>query len=89
MLDQHTFSNMQSYIHKMEEVLTGRQDATNPAELVASRTFNVAGAALGSKPRWQRIAPKLLTLEDIFTLIHQNLLVIESVYAKTDLPCHH
>jgi hypothetical protein len=45
-------------------------------ELTASPQFNVAGAALGSQANWWRSLGDLPTLEDIFSLTHQNLLVI-------------
>lgn len=64
----------------------------------ASPRFNVAAAALGSKSNWARSisgedlllqkiikkteGKKLLTMEDIFTLLHQNLIFITGLLLK-------
>ncbi len=47
--------------------------AQSPDELRPSRNFSVAAAVLGSTTAFERHLP--ITLEDCFTLIHQNLIV--------------
>lgn len=49
---------------------------TETSQLAPSRDFSVAAAVLGAATAFGRHRPK--TLEDLFTLIHQNLLVLLS-----------
>lgn len=48
--------------------------------LQASDYFNVAAAQMDSRALFVRHAPK--TLEDCFTLIHQNLLIVSGIWLK-------
>ncbi len=45
-------------------------------QLTASRSFNVDAAALGSQAAWERSIGDKQTLEDFFSLTHQNLLIV-------------
>lgn len=49
-------------------------ETTDGKLLQASKTFNVSGAVLGSGATWERSSPE--TFEDVFTFIHQSLLVV-------------
>lgn len=51
------------------------------SDLSPSRSFSVAGATIGSKTDFERHAPE--TLEDYFTLVHQNCLAIISHLASS------
>ena len=62
------------------------KNSYNKDLLAPSAQFNVAGACLGSKANWERSIGddlKNVTLEDTFTLIHQNLLVVLSTLTPT------
>lgn len=80
MLDDNTFPTVQQYLDTISKTLSAA--TTEPEELKPSERFNVAAAALGSKADWRRSRGYRLTLEDLFTLIHQNLLAIQGILAK-------
>lgn len=63
------------YLEKMTECFFKLPD-THPDQLLPSSNFSVTAAMMGSKTVFDRHLPQ--TLEDIFTLIHQNLLAILS-----------
>lgn len=84
-----------TYVNHIEQII-----ALLPAQasqLKPSRSFNVAGASLGSHSNWARSTggsegnsaaqdALRLTLDDMFTLAHQNSLVVLGVlYSKTDI----
>lgn len=65
-------------------MLQDLQQASDNAEVSfrPSPAFNVAAAVLGSKANFDRSIGQQPTLEDCFTLIHQNLLVFMSVLTQ-------
>lgn len=71
------------YLQKVREAYKRCVFKLTPALLNPSRTFNVQSAMLGSATTFERHYPQ--TLEDLFTLIHQNLLVVFSAELKASL----
>lgn len=67
----HRSWDLYSYLDEIQFILGNIQPTTN--ELRPSPRFSVRAAALGSGTAFERHFPE--TLEDVFTLIHQNLLV--------------
>ena len=63
------------YISRMEDILDRNTDI-DVSQLGPSRGFSVSAAVLGTKTAFERHLPQ--TLEDMFTLIHQNLIVCTS-----------
>ncbi len=89
MRDKNTFKSTKEYFDDINRNITNA-NRMNPEELLLpSRgtllsSFSVAAAMLGSKANYTRHCPE--TLEDIFTLIHQNLLaIVRTLAAKTNL----
>lgn len=74
--------NMGSYFSKIEEILKNRGFGNE--QLLPSREFSVAAAMLGSNTAFNRHYP--VTLEDVFTLIHQNLLACTSNLSNEMIP---
>lgn len=79
--------DIKGYLDRIEQLLTDSIERVNnqfesfsdkaaDIELLPSRGFNVSAAKLGSKAMWSRSIGDSPTLEDLFSLIHQNLLVI-------------
>lgn len=68
----HSEWPLNDYITRMEGIYADLSDE-NPANLRPSREFSVSAAVLGAITAFDRHYPT--TLEDIFTLIHQNLMV--------------
>ena len=62
------------WLKVLEKVLT--KDSVESIELYPSPDFNVSGIALGSDAWFERHIPK--TYEDVFTTIHQSLIIIVS-----------
>jgi hypothetical protein len=69
-----------AYVNRVKEILNSASDA-EAAQMRPSRGFSVAAAALGTKTAFERHLPA--TLEDLFTLIHQNLIVCTSNLANS------
>lgn len=80
MVDKWNFRNLSDYLNRIDELLS--KTTSGPEQLASSAYFNVAGAALGSMALWDRSTRGTITLEDLFTLIHQNLLVILGLISK-------
>lgn len=74
--DQMIFGNLANYLKIMREIFDELLDNDGIQQLQSSPNFSVAAAALGSGTLLIRHLPK--NLEDIFTLVHQNLLVCTS-----------
>lgn len=84
MLDDANFSNIENYLQTISRALANA--SITAGQLKPSVGFNVSGAALASKANWNRSVPNAMTLEDIFSLTHQNLLVTLGLMARqTDL----
>lgn len=64
------------YLERISEQLNNLSQTHDPAQLEPSNGFSVSNAMLGSGTDFERIIPQ--TLEDVFTLIHQNLLAVIS-----------
>jgi hypothetical protein len=69
---------LEKYITEMEQILN--KQGAGVSQLGPSRGFSVAAAVLGTKTAFERHLPQ--TLEDMFTLIHQNLIVCTSNLAN-------
>lgn len=80
LLDGYTFKTINEYWDTIEQIIVAAPHNNN--QLQGSSGFNVAAASLGSKALWSRSIGNAPTLEDMFTLIHQNLLVILAQLAK-------
>lgn len=80
LLDAYTFVDTSNYIKAITDIIFG--SSGNIEQLRGSAGFNVAAAALGSKALWSRSIGNAPTLEDMFTLIHQNLLVVLAQLTK-------
>ena len=84
LLDHLTFKTLDEYLNKISNI-TDRAPA-NVSQLQPSPRFNVFAAVLGSKALWKRSTGEqfgnIPTLEDMFTLIHQNLLVVLATLSK-------
>lgn len=82
-----------NYIQRMENLLYQskvralKSEEKAQIELLPSSYFNAAAAKLGSQALWGRSIGHYPTLEDIFTLTHQNLLVITAKVSGS-LPWH-
>ncbi|MFH1832396.1 MAG: PEP/pyruvate-binding domain-containing protein [bacterium] len=70
----------EQYLKKIREIFMKRYQEPKESYLNATSTFSVAAAALGSKVDFARALP--VSLEDLFTLMHQNILVIISTLHK-------
>ncbi|MDP3889028.1 MAG: PEP/pyruvate-binding domain-containing protein, partial [bacterium] len=76
-----TFKTIDQYLKTIKELKENAPE--DESTLNPSPNFNVAAAALGSKAMWVRsIGSGRKTLEDVFTLIHQNILVILGILIK-------
>lgn|GEM_PF-5191550 len=65
---------LDKYLFELKRILN--ETIANNSELFPSPEFNVNGAALGSATNLKR--SRITTLEDLFTTIHQSLLIITS-----------
>ncbi len=72
----HSSWPISRYLSRLEELLNEHQ-SMDIAQLSPSRGFSVAAAVLGAITAFERHFPQ--TLEDDFTLYHQNLLVCTGV----------
>lgn len=86
MLKYHYNWPLKDYLDKIEEII--KKSSNSPSELRAF--FNVAAAVIGKQTAFERSLPT--SLEDCFTLIHQNLLagqqalLREAMHDKIILP---
>jgi len=71
----HPDWDLQSYLDEIQTQLNACPN-DDPEQLFPSQRFSVAAAVLGSGTAFERHLPK--RLEDVFTLIHQNLLAATS-----------
>lgn len=78
----HSEWPLENYLNKEENLLKSRSHQT--FQLRPSNEFSVAAAKLGSQTVFDRHFPE--TLEDDFTLIHQNLLVCLASITNELLP---
>ncbi|HEV8051349.1 MAG TPA: hypothetical protein VGP47_02560, partial [Parachlamydiaceae bacterium] len=67
----HTNWPIEKYLEEIESIYIRLPD-TNPNQQRPSREFSVSAAVLGAGTEFSRHLPK--TLEDVFTLVHQNLI---------------
>lgn len=74
----HTDYLVNQYLNKIKQTLQDLSD--NPEQLKPSSGFSVNAAILNSQTAFNRHLPQ--TLEDIFTLIHQNLIVCTNMLTK-------
>ncbi|NGX27288.1 MAG: hypothetical protein K940chlam6_01222, partial [Chlamydiae bacterium] len=72
-LPPDAFVKIPNQLDTIERILKDLPD-TDPEQLHPSADFSVAAAVFGSRARFDEHYPKYL--EDVFTLIHQNLLAI-------------
>lgn len=88
LLDALTFKSLDAYLKAVQDLIATGSKQAKPFE--PSARFNVSAAALGSKALWFRaiggdqrmgIEPAP-TLDDAFTLIHQNLLLILAILTE-------
>jgi hypothetical protein len=74
-------STMQTYNNQLKKYL----DQTTLTRKEFLSNFNVAGGTLGSKAIWSRnFNGKTINLESLFSLIHQNLLLIVATLGKIE-----
>ncbi len=71
--DHVTEYSIEGQVDKIEAILEGLSE-TDPQQLYPSKAFSVSAAAFGSGAYFDSHRPRCL--EDVFTLIHQDLLVI-------------
>lgn len=80
--------SLREYLNKIESILNKPLDLSSPEKLTAilapSPAFSVQAAVLGSGALFERHLPE--TLEDVFTLIHQNLNACVSYVLAKKLP---
>lgn len=79
----YTGWNIPNYVTAVKKILVEIPDE-DVAQLLPSADFSVNSALLGSKTQFQYVLP--VTLEDVLTLQHQNLLVFLSVLNLRSLP---
>ncbi|NGX27743.1 MAG: hypothetical protein K940chlam6_01681, partial [Chlamydiae bacterium] len=72
-LPPDAFNRISDQVYAIERILESRSD-TDPEQLRPSADFSVAAAAFGSGAMFDIHLPAYL--EDVFTLIHQNLLAV-------------
>jgi hypothetical protein len=73
--------SLEQYIQQMTDLFEKSKESKNQFE----PSFNVSGATLGSKADWLRnFEEEAPTLESIFSLIHQNLLVVIATLSKKE-----
>ncbi|HEV8050991.1 MAG TPA: HEAT repeat domain-containing protein, partial [Parachlamydiaceae bacterium] len=70
---------LDSYITMLEKIFVGLAEA-NPENLRPSRDFSVSAAVLDAGTAFEHHFP--VTLEDVFTLVHQNLIVSTALLTK-------
>jgi len=84
LLDDRTFETLDEYLDAIFSIID--RAPMDISQLRPSPAFNVSAAALGSKAKWDRSIGEqtgnIPTLEDMFTLIHQNLLVVLATLSK-------
>ncbi|KKQ33259.1 MAG: hypothetical protein US49_C0002G0154 [candidate division TM6 bacterium GW2011_GWF2_37_49] len=73
---------LDTYISKIQEILNGL--GNDSTQLMPTKDFSVANACLGSTTAFERNYPQ--TMEDTFTLLHQNLLVTLSAHLRLSMP---
>ena len=78
-----SYWTLENYLKEIEAIYLKLPD-TDPNQQSPSRDFSVSAAVLGSSAEFDRHLPK--TLEDVFTLIHQNLIGSTSVLLNELLP---
>lgn len=71
---------LKKYLEQIRKVFAVFYNEAGANLLKASRSFSVGAAQIGSKVDFNRAQPH--TLEDIFTLAHQNMLTVLSVLNK-------
>ncbi len=76
----HSKWGVEEYLNKLEELIS-KNENLGSEQLSPSANFSVAAAVLGSSALFNRHFPR--TLEDQFTLIHQNLFVLVANLNKT------
>lgn len=81
--EMHPGWSLYDYLEKIESTYRELSGA-DPGQLRPSPNFSVSAAMLGSCTDFSRHLPE--TLEDVFTLIHQNLLGTTSTLLKELLP---
>ena len=84
LLDDWTFKTLDKYLDAIYKIID--RAPKDISQLRPSSRFNVSAAALGSKALWKRSTGEESgnkpTLEDMFTLVHQNLLVVLATLSK-------
>lgn len=75
-IPMNEYDNLPKYMATLHGIFAELEKKLETKQLEPSRTFSVAAAAMGSCAVFYRHHPA--TLEDFFTLVHQNLLVILS-----------
>lgn len=80
LLDKRTFKTLDDYLAKIKSSIY--INVGGSSQMQPSRGFNVAAATLGSKALWARSIGDSPTHEDMFSLIHQNLLVVLRILNK-------
>lgn len=78
----HPMWPLAEYMNNIQGILINLP--TGPEQLIATPQFSVTNAALGSNTAFDRNVP--VTGEDVFTLIHQNLLVNLGASTKLSIP---
>jgi hypothetical protein len=76
--------NLQSYFEFLDDVTIRIYDKADALELLKPSNFNVAAAKLDACTLFGGHPPR--TLEDLFTLTHQNLLACIALLYKENLP---
>jgi len=78
-LQYHENWPLKSYLERIENIIKKLGFAEE--QLSPSRNFSVASAIIGRVTEVERCLP--FSLEDVFTLVHQNLLIVTSVFTST------
>ena len=71
-IPKHSEWPLSTYIQQMESILYSFRSNREPQLMTPSRGFSVSAAMLGSSTAFERHYPE--TLEDFFTLTHQNIM---------------
>ncbi|MBL4587867.1 hypothetical protein JKY79_00825 [Candidatus Babeliales bacterium] len=75
------FTGIQKYENKVNNLF----DKINYSQDQFKPSFNIAGTSVGSKTNWNRNFKGNPTLESLFSLTHQNLLIIISMLSEKEL----
>ena len=70
---QPTDCTVTSYLYDLANHIQNPQNSSLSTTFLPSQNFSVSAAVLGAQTAWSRHRPE--TLEDVFTLLHQNSLV--------------